>query len=221
MKEKYIPPYNYCNYRCEKCPNLGECTLADKEAAREAELVAQGKDPKDQKVIFEEVQHTFGETVELLHKIVAKEGISLEEDLEDYSPPSPEAFPLVQLAHRFTKNISLILEENIPVVIADETSFRDQITDLAWDVNLIPAKLYRVLTGKWEAEREEDDLIKEISREDSFRSAEVASKPINNCLDILGEISKAALARREKVSQAIHLGNNLKMHLYQEFRTLR
>lgn len=222
MKEKYIPPYNYCNYRCEKCANLRECTLATKEVVREAELVVQGKDPKDQKVIFEEVKHTFEETIELLHKIAAKEGIASEEGLEDYSPPPPpETFPLVQLAQQFNKNISLILEENIPVAIADETSFRNQITDLAWDANLIPAKLYRALTGKWEAEREEDDLIKEISREDSFRSVEVASKALNNCLDILGEISKVALDRREKVSQVIHLGNNLKRHLCQEFRTLR
>lgn len=221
VKEKYIPPYNYCNYRCEKCADLSECTLAAKEVVREAELVAQGKDSKDQKVIFEEVKSVFEETVELLHKIAAKEGISLEEDLEDYFPSPPEAFPLVQLAHRFTKNISLILEENIPVAIVDETSFRDQIADLAWDVNLIPAKLYRALTGKWEAEREEDDLIKEISREDSFRSAEVVSKTLNNCLDILGEISKVVLDRRKKVNQAIHLGNNLRMRLYQEFRSLR
>lgn len=221
VKGKYIPPYNYCNYRCEKCADLSECTLAAKEVVREAELVGQGKDSKDQKVIFEEVKRVFEETVELLHKIAAKEGISLEEDLEDYFPSPPKAFPLVQLAHRFTKNISLILEENIPVAIVDETSFRDQIADLAWDVNLIPAKLYRASTGKWEAEREEDDLIKEISREDSFRSAEVVSKTLNNCLDILGEISKVVLDRREKVNQAIHLGNNLRMRLYQEFRSLR
>lgn len=171
MKEKYIPPYNYCNYRCEKCPNLRECTLAAKETVREAELVTQGKDPKDQKVVFEEVKHIFEETTKLLYKIVAKEGISLDEDLEDYSPPPPETFPLVELAYQFTKDIHSILEENIPVAIADEISFREQITDLVWDANLIPAKLYRASTGKWEAEREEDDLIKEISWEDSLRSA--------------------------------------------------
>lgn len=45
MKEEYVPPYNYCNYRCEKCPDLKNCTLASMEMIREAELVAQGKDP--------------------------------------------------------------------------------------------------------------------------------------------------------------------------------
>lgn len=219
MKEKFIPPYNYCNYRCEKCPDLRDCTVVAKEVVREAELVVQGKDPEDQKVIFEQVKHVFEETIELLHKIAAEEEISLDGDLQDYSPPAPEAFLLVQLAHQFNKNISSILEEDIPVAIDNQTRFREQITDLAWDANLIPAKLYRALTGKWEAERETDNLMKEVGREDSLRSAEVASKALNNCLDILGEVSKVVLDGREKVSQLIDLGKNLKTHLYEEFHT--
>lgn len=63
--------------------------------------------------------------------------------------------------------------------------------------------------------------MKEISWEDSFRSAEVALKALNNCLDILEELSKVTLDRREKVNQAILLGNSLKNGLYQKFPTLR
>lgn len=157
--------------------------------------------------------------MKLLHEIADKEGISLEEeDLKGYSPPTIETFPLVQLAYEFTKRVFSILEESIPLVVSDENSFREQVTDLAWDANIIPAKLYRAFTGKWEAEREEDISMREVSMEDSLRSAQVALKSLNNCLNILKKISEAALDKGEKVNETIVLGNNLKTALYEEFQ---
>lgn len=217
MKEGYIPPYNYCNYRCENCGHLGKCRLASMELVREAELVAEGKDPQDQSVVWDEVKRNFEDALIMLRKMAAEEGVSLEEEaLKADSSAEPETFPLVELAMQFARSISSILGEDISIVISDQAAFKERIGDLAWDANIVPAKLYRAVSGKWEAGREED-FLRETSLEDAFLSAGVALKALDNCLEILEEISRGALQKREELGQIVSLGNGLRTSIREEF----
>jgi hypothetical protein len=214
---EHVAPYNYCNYRCEKCSYLDNCRLALLELVREAELVAEGKDPQDQVVVWDEVKRNFEDTLIMLRKMAAAEGISLEEkELNDDPSSEPETLPLVEVATQFARGISSILREDISIVISDEPAFKERIGDLAWDANIVPAKLFRAMSGKREA-GSEGDFLGETSLEDAFLSAGVALKALDNCLEILEEISRGALQKREELGQIVSLGNGLRASIREEF----
>jgi hypothetical protein len=123
---------------------------------------------------------------------------------------------LVEVATEFARRIRSVLNSDLSIAISDPATFERRVADLSWDANIVPAKLYRAMSGKWEAEQE-DDFLKEASLEDASRSAEVALKALDNCLDILEEVSAGALEKRGEIEEIVSLGDSLRTSIREEF----
>lgn len=222
MPEKFKPlPFNYCNYRCEKCGDSLACPVATGESVRKLEKVGNGNDPGDLATLGQDVAQSLQDAVDLLEKIALEEGISLsEEDLDRVeSPPPPETFPLVRLSEKFRKETSRLLEQDLATVVLDEVAFKERIEELVWNLTLISAKLYRALSGKWYAERVEEESGA-FDLQDSVRSAQVALRALESNLAILNELNSAVLGDG-KIIEIICLAENLKKSIFQEFPDLQ
>ncbi len=171
-------PYNFCDYRCERCLQTEECDVY-KRLARES-LLLHTEDPS---ALLESLQASFRETENLIKQKARDFGIDIDgiasrtsdEDTRDEHERTLRE-PLFQQAQDFTKETQLFLQEARPVVPASGQEYLD---DIAWHHTVVTAKLYRALGWKNE---------KEIA-EDARDSAAVAMKSVTICIMSFDELA--------------------------------
>lgn len=86
-------PFNWCDYRCERCADAGDCAVYKEEMAARLKNVLQGKDPDSMESSLEAVAESFSKTREILKKMCAERGLSWEEmETAAKNGPSPPDF---------------------------------------------------------------------------------------------------------------------------------
>ncbi|MBI5328118.1 MAG: hypothetical protein HZB80_07495 [Deltaproteobacteria bacterium] len=165
--------WNYCDYRCEDCEHLLECPVALKGREQEMRAVAEGRDFDSMDAVKESLE----ETLEMVKKMAEERGVDLnsvkEETVREYE------FTLVEKSKRFAIDVMNFAKELEDRAFSEET--QKAIHDLCWYAGLLSAKLYRCLSGKYEAMEEDDLELKEIEMEDSRKTASVVIMAISKC----------------------------------------
>ncbi|MEK6540366.1 MAG: hypothetical protein AABZ21_07020 [Deltaproteobacteria bacterium] len=172
--------WNYCDYRCEDCEHLFECPVALKERDQEMRAIAEGRefDP------IEAVKETLDETLVMVRRMAKEKGIDLDflktEDVKEHD------FPLAEKAMEYAVNIMNFTRGIENKMVSENIS--KAIHDLCWYSSLLSAKLFRCLSGKYEAMEEDDTELKELDMEDANKTAQVAAMAISKCRKALDNL---------------------------------
>ncbi len=169
-----IPPYNYCDYRCEECEHSGNCKVYQQEQEMRLMHRLKGEDPDDMKVVMEDVAASMKEAMDMLHDQAEEMGIDLDEisDEDAQMPPDPEVFPLYRRSYNFTLKAHELLTRLRGVRTASP-DLKEEIGNLSWHHTIVSAKLARAFSDRW--------FEDELSTEDANLSAQVALRSICLC----------------------------------------
>lgn len=157
MAPEYTPPpFNYCDYRCDRCEHQEHCRVFKDEQERLLSHYVKGEDPNDPKVFMKDIQNIFERTQEMIIKMAKEHGIEVD-DLKTEPPPeiNPNEYVIYRLAHEYYTHARAFITElentGIPQVLEEE------FYDLVWYHTLIVAKSGRLVSGFID-EVIEDDL---------------------------------------------------------------
>lgn len=178
--DKFTPGiYNYCDHWCEKCPSSkrNKCYLYWDSEKERRETIKNGQDPYDLKIIFKSIRKSLKQAGQLLYKISEAEGLDMTitpefekecELKEEITNPSKEDLYLK------SRKIAVEIDQwlNTDAMIACIKN-KDEYDNIMWHKTLIPAKIFRALHGKKEADFEKG-MMKKFSLEDSRKTALVA-----------------------------------------------
>ena len=208
-EERKPGPYNYCDYRCDRCEFKDECPVYADELAAEEE----GKDT------FEVLSDSLQEAHEMLEQVIEEQDIDISDvDVEEEMKAlraireDVDKKPVVKLAYEYLKKIDDFFKEYkkqyiIPVLLSDAFS------DLDWYKTLIPVKMQRTLNSFLQfalLDRE----YPEFSLEDAYHTSEVVYKALWKSLSAFREL-KAALTDYSEILTELE---NLLLEITNEFR---
>ena len=176
--------WNYCDYRCEDCEHLLECPVALKEREQEMRAIAEGRefDP------IEAVKESLEETLEMVRKMAEERGVDLADETGKRRIGERVIIdhPLVEKSKRVAIDVMGFAKEMEDRIFSEQT--QKAIYDLCWYAGLLSAKLYRCLSGKYEAIEEDDPELKELDIEDARKTASVVAMAIGKCKKALDSL---------------------------------
>lgn len=193
--DKFTPGiYNYCDRWCEKCPSSkrNKCYLYWDTEKEHREIIKKGQDPYDLSVTFKSVAKSLKQTGELLHKIAEAEGLDMtitpefEKECElkgEITDPSKEALYLE--SRKINTEIDQWLGTDATTAFVKN---KNEFDNIMWHKTLIPAKIFRALHGKKEADFEKG-MMKKFSLEDSQKTALVAYRSMMIIKESIEKIS--------------------------------
>lgn len=166
MEEEFKPPpFNYCDYRCDRCAETENCRVYKEEQESLLDHYLKGEDPNDMKVVLEDVHRSFEKTMKMLREMAEKEGIDLEEiKEEEASEVKPDDYLIFRIAHDYFKTAHDFIKQFKGVSIPE--SIERDFEDLVWYHTLIPAKVGRLVSG---FEDEIDDDVQRIEEEGTLK----------------------------------------------------
>jgi hypothetical protein len=160
MKEKFkAAPYNYCDYRCDRCEEQERCRVFKEDQERLLEHYTKGEDPYDPQIFVNDLKAIFQKTEDMLKDIAEKEGIDLGKQPEkepDVKTPEvkPEEYAIYRLAVEYSRQahafIKQIEQEGVPETV------REDFSDVVWYHTLIAAKTGRLVSGFIDNFRDEE-----------------------------------------------------------------
>jgi len=162
MSNKFKPgPYNYCDYRCEKCDNQQICRVYKEQEERNVRHYINNKDPNDIKIILSDLKEIFEKTKSLLQEDARKYGVNLDEmPLEDEPEKNPYDFPVYCIANEYYQK-SKVLIKDVEKIGLPKSACEDFET-LIWYHTLILAKTYRLISN---TENADDEDLQQIEKQ--------------------------------------------------------
>jgi len=145
--EKYKPsPYNYCDYRCERCDEKENCRVYKDNSERVLQHYLKGEDPYDPQVFLNDLHDIFAKTKDMVMDMAEKQGIDISEASHEEVPEvNPEEYTIYCIAHEYFKEANSFLKNleksGIP------SSLEEEFSDLIWYHTLIAAKTGRLVSG--------------------------------------------------------------------------
>jgi len=147
VAKKFKPgPYNYCDYRCERCNEKDDCRVYKENQERLLEHYLKGEDPNDPDVFLSDLKEIFEKTQEMIKQAAAEQGIDLtevpDEEIEEVDPHTYVIYNLAyeyfDRAHKLVKKLEV---EGIPSEVEEE------FEDFVWYHTLLVAKTGRLVSG--------------------------------------------------------------------------
>lgn len=196
-------PYNYCDYRCEKCAWTEHCRVYQEEMSERLLLEAEGIDPDTWEGTLEVVHRNFEKVREMLEKDAARFGIDLSGPLEPVpEPPESElekrAYECGLRLHELGKKISQSDEYLQLQDVLEET-----YQDFMWNHLLFAVKLKRAMHGFWEYENETDEDFRAASLSDGIKSAGVSIRATETNREALGIFAEKIPLLAEEIQREI------------------
>jgi hypothetical protein len=180
MTDNYTPPpFNYCDYRCDRCDKQENCRVFKDDQERLLDHYRKGEDPYDPKVFMDDLKEIFHKTEKMIRKMAEEQGIDIDEATDIEMPEiNPEDYRIYRLAYSYFKDASAlvkILEKTgIPETI------RPDFDDFVWYHTLIAAKTGRLVSGFID-----DFLDEELTRVEEEGTIGVIRKGIVFSMDAL------------------------------------
>jgi len=146
-ENKFKPsPFNYCDYRCDRCDEKENCRVYKENQERLLEHYVKGEDPHDPNVLFNDLKKIFAKTKNMIKDTAEKKGINIEELSDDkVAEVNPEEYVIYRLAYEYFKEANAFIKElertGIPLGIEED------FADLVWYHTLIAAKAGRLVSG--------------------------------------------------------------------------
>ncbi|MEO0095298.1 MAG: hypothetical protein ABIL66_05335 [candidate division WOR-3 bacterium] len=146
MAEKFKPgPYNYCDYRCDRCSETDSCRVYKENQERLLQHYLKGEDPNDPKIFMSDLKEIFEKTQEMIIKAAKEHGIDLN-DIPKVEPEEidPHTYVVYNLAYEYFdrahKLIKKLEKEGVPEEIEEE------FDDFIWYHTLLVAKVGRLVS---------------------------------------------------------------------------
>jgi hypothetical protein len=145
-KRSRTSPFNYCDYRCERCAEQENCRVYKDDRDRLLEHYVKGEDPYDPKVFADDMKEIFEKTSKMISKMAEAENIDLCAIPDENVPKiEPDSYILYHLAHQYCMDAHALVKkkrhEGIPQCIEEEWG------DFVWYHTLLPAKTARLVSG--------------------------------------------------------------------------
>ncbi len=148
MSDKmYEPsPFNYCDYRCERCDERENCRVYKENQERVLEHYLRGEDPYDSEIFLSDLKEIFAKTKEMIKDMAEKQGIVIEETPEKEVPEvNPEEYVIYRLAHEYYQQANSFIKQLEKEVLPE--TVKEDYSDLVWYHTLIAAKSGRLVSG--------------------------------------------------------------------------
>ena len=151
-----MPAWQDCGWRRLSCGEES-CPICGRVERQRQKCLARGLDPDSMEAAMECVGDTFAEVKELLQKDAKRMGIDLNnlEEVKEPEPPLPESYPLYQKMMAWRKEVFAMLEAASQW--GEQWLQSEESQDLSWYANLLPVKIYRALSDKWEMENSDTE----------------------------------------------------------------
>jgi len=211
-------PYNYCDYRCEKCPWTEHCTVYQQEISDHLMLMAEGIDPDSWEGTLKVVQRNFEEVHNMLEEDAKRFGIDLNVPLEPLpKPPETElekraescAFRLHHLSKKIVASESFIHLENI---------LHEAFEDLMWNNLLFAVKLKRAMHGIWNYQNETDVDFREAALSDAIKSAGVSIRAMETSQQALSILADKISSMEKEIRKEIRELEEIQKQLEETIR---
>jgi len=147
MPKKFKPPpFNYCDYRCDRCSEQENCRVYKEDQERLLQHYIKGEDPYDPNIFLGDLQTIFQNSEKMIKEIAEKEGIELDE-ISDKEVPrvNLREFIIYRLAWQYYKDANAFIKELEANGIPEEV--HEDFQDLVWYHTLIAAKTGRLVSG--------------------------------------------------------------------------
>ena len=147
MSDNYKPPpFNYCDYRCDRCPEQENCRVYKDDQERLLDHYRKGEDPYDPDIFMNDLKAIFGKTEKMIRKIAKEQGIDLSEaNVEEMPEVNPKDYVVYRLAHNYFRQanafVKLLEKTGVPEIIQSD------FDDFVWYHTLIAAKTGRLVSG--------------------------------------------------------------------------
>jgi hypothetical protein len=147
MTDKHKPPpFNYCDYRCDRCDEQANCRVFKDDQERLLDHFRKGEDPYDPKIFMNDLKEIFGKTEKMIRKMAKEQGIDLDEAGDVEVPEvDPEEYVLYRLAYNYFQEASAFVKT------LEKTGFPEAVQpdfdDFVWYHTLIAAKTGRLVSG--------------------------------------------------------------------------
>lgn len=160
MKEKFkAAPYNYCDYRCDRCDEQDHCRVFKEDQERLLEHYTKGEDPYDPQIFVNDLKEVFQKTENMLKDIAEKEGIDFNQNPEDEAETDapaakPEEFIIYRLAFEYSRQAHVFIKQLEHDGVLE--TVREDFSDVVWYHTLIAAKTGRLVSGFIDDFRDEE-----------------------------------------------------------------
>lgn len=146
-----MPAWQDCTWRRRTC-GKASCQVCGRMMALRQKHVDRGENPDSMEAALEDIEESFKEAKELLAKSAKKHNIDFSDNdgLEMSDPPKFNSYPLCRELMEWRNSVFSVIKK-----AEEDNAFwlkTEAAKDLAWYANLLPVKMHRLLTAKWEIE---------------------------------------------------------------------
>jgi hypothetical protein len=180
------PPYNRCDYRCDRCGRTGDCLVFKMEEVGRLTRALCSRDPNGPDAFAEEVLESLESAESMLRKIADEKGIDLDSRANDgldgwqSSRESAHNDPFFRDAmEACMRSVDFVKACEERVFISPE--IRPLFDELMWYAPLVAAKTMRALIN-----RGEDGA----GRDDAVASAGIVGEGLARCRRAIEEIER-------------------------------
>jgi len=181
MSDKFKPPpFNYCDYRCDRCEEQENCRVFRDDQERLLNHYRKGEDPYDPEIFMRDLRQIFSRTEKMIRKAAQEHGIDLD-GIEDEEVPEvdPEEYVVYRLAYKYFEEANAFIKNLEGTGIPE--NIRSYYDDLVWYHTLIAAKSGRLVSGFMDDFM--DDEIGSIEEEGTIRVIKKGIKLSRNALE--------------------------------------
>ena len=167
------PPFNYCDYRCDRCDKRETCRVYKDDQERLLDHYRKGEDPYDPNIFMNDLKEIFTKTEKMIRKIAQEQGIDLDEaNAEEMPEVNPDEYVIYRLAYQYFKEANALVKELEHSGIPE--NLHQDFDDFVWYHTLIAAKAGRLVSGFID-----DYLDEEVTKLEEDGTIGVIRKGIN------------------------------------------
>jgi hypothetical protein len=167
------PPFNACDYLCEKCTETEHCKVFAILRQKALSKRLNGKMADNTDAFLEDVKESLDEAIEMLEKMAEDLDIDLGavpfEDNHDLNQFYVDKDELYQLSLTFTVKTHGFLKKIEPLI---KSNTREAFDDIVWYHTIVSVKTHRAVSSDYEG-----------MSGDAVISADVALKSLRKCID--------------------------------------
>lgn len=188
MADKFKPgPYNYCDYRCDRCDERDNCRVYKDNEERMLQHYLKGEDPDDPQIFINDLKDIFDKTNDMLKKAAEEQGINIDElsDEEEVPEVDPHDYIIYNYAYEYYELAKKMIEKIEKTGMPEE--IQEDFDDFAWYHTLLVAKTGRLVSGF--EDRFFDDEVREVEEKGTLqvinKAITLSKKALENMLNEL------------------------------------
>lgn len=138
-------PYNYCDYRCDRCGERLNCRVFREEQARLQEHHDRGEDPYDPEIFMADLKRIFQQTEAMIKHAAELEGHPTEDEPAEPVRDRPDEYVLYRQSIEYSRQARAFIRQIEAEGLPDQC--REAFSDVVWYHTLIAAKAGRLVSG--------------------------------------------------------------------------